>query len=54
MTPKEFTFEMQRISKDLDLEGAHREADDLMCRLLVSLGYEEGIEIFQKMEKWYA
>jgi hypothetical protein len=31
----------------------NEEIDDLMCRVLESLGYEEGVEIFRKMHKSY-
>ena len=34
--------------------GKHEDADDLMCKTLKSLGYSAGVEIFEKMEKWYA
>lgn len=35
-------------------EGSHYTADALMCDLLSSLGYEDGIEIFRNMDKWYS
>ena len=41
-------------STGYDIEGAHSEADDLMCQLLEELGYEEGVKIFKNAEKWYA
>lgn len=65
MTPKEFETHMQKISKnvmELDdqspdmpsmIEKAHVQADELMCQILTDLGYEEGIDLFKKMEKYY-
>lgn len=55
-TPKEFFAEMQKISADksTDEEGRHSWADDLMCELLTSLGYGEGVKVFEEMDKWYA
>ena len=55
-TPEEFTKKMQQIFDDFggDEEAAHGEMDDLMCEVLIELGYKEGIEIFDKQEKWYA
>lgn len=65
MTPEEFKTQMKNISKDvmeLDdqnpnmpsmIETAHIKADELMCEILIELGYEEGIKIFKRMEKYY-
>ena len=56
MTPKEFAKEMQNIcllSHD-DREIAHCDADDLLCQVLRELGYGEGVDIFEEMDKWYA
>ena len=56
MTPKEFYGRMlglEELSKK-DREVAHSKADDILCEALKSLGYEEGIEIFERMRKWYA
>ena len=54
MTKEEFKEEMLKIADNGDPESSHYEADDLMCELLGSLGYEEGVEIFENMGKWYA
>ena len=56
MTPDEFAEKMKKIIEDTGgyEEAFHGEADDLMCELLVSLGYAEGVEIFKKQPKWYA
>ena len=56
MTPEEFADRMRQIAEDTwnDAEGRHAMADELMCELLEALGYEEGIEIFDDMEKWYS
>jgi hypothetical protein len=59
MTPKEFAEKMGEIAKRVDddvrtAESCHYEADDLMETVLSELGYEEGIKIFQEMEKWYS
>lgn len=51
---KGFVNEMRRINRDDDTEMAHILADELMCKLLRELGYNEGVEIFEKMGKWYS
>jgi hypothetical protein len=60
-TPKEFATKMRDIPKILDAarrpwdaEDSHRLADAYMCDLLSELGYEEGVHIFENMNKWYA
>ena len=56
MTPDEFKETMQKIA-DIEPLGdvhAHITADNLMCQLLRTLGYSEGVEIFENMEKWYS
>lgn len=53
MAPEEFKNKMQEIADIMDEEISHPQADDLMCEVLDSLGYGEGISIFVKMPKWY-
>jgi hypothetical protein len=37
-----------------DPEMAHDEADALLVKTLRTLGYGEAMDVFEKMEKWYA
>ena len=53
MTPKEFADEMRKCESD-DIEAQHSEADDLMTHLLREHGYEEGVNVFDSMTKWYS
>lgn len=44
-----------KILKDMsDKEIAHCNADDVICDLLKSLGYEDVIREFDEIDKWYA
>lgn len=58
MTPKEFENSMlfleQEYGKGKDAEEFHLEADVLMMKVLIQLGYENGIEIFDRNPKWYS
>lgn len=56
MTPEEFENEMAKLRfvKDDDLEGRHVAMDELMCKALRSLGYDEGVDIFNNTYIWYA
>lgn len=59
MTPEEFRDRMKdlafkaRIHKDY-WEDTHFDADWLMGEVLKELGYDEGVQIFRNMPKWYA
>ena len=37
-----------------DYEETHAEADGLLCELLRRLGYQDVVEAFAKLRKWYA
>ena len=56
MTPEEFENEMAKLRfvKDDDLEGRHVAMDELMYNVLISLGYGDGVDIFNNTYKWYA
>lgn len=54
MTPAEFDAALRKIYPDYDTEAIHRESDDLMENLLISLGYGVGIEFLRKQMRWYA
>jgi len=55
MSPAEFTDAMEEIFNGLDeygdhksgTEGAHYNADSLLCAVLIDLGYEDGVKIFR-------
>ncbi len=54
-TPEEFADAMRFLNINVDhTEDRHIEMDELMCQLLISLGYEEGVEVFADTKKWYA
>ena len=54
LTPAQFAQEMTRIASMCDKEDRHGKADDLMAKLLTSLGYGKGITVYIDMDKWYA
>ena len=53
MSPDEFLEKMKAIESQSP-EYFHINADDLMCDLLRRLGYGEGIDFFEKQERWYS
>jgi hypothetical protein len=54
-SPEEFLDEMKALKEEYPRspEHFHRHADELICDLLVELGYKDGVEFFQKEKKWY-
>jgi hypothetical protein len=57
MTPQEFADKMRALSvrsQSGALNRTHLEADELMCEILREWGFNEGVDIFEEMDKWYA
>ena len=38
----------------IDRESAHREGDDILCEALRELGYNELVDEFELIRKWYS
>lgn len=36
-----------------DTEEDHREADQILCSLLMNLGYEDVVRVYESITKWY-
>ena len=57
MTPSQFKKDMTEITKGggrRDPEMEHVHADELLCKALREAGYEDGVDIYEKLDKWYA
>lgn len=53
MTPKDFEQRMSELVNDPDREQRHMVADGIMCDLLRNLGYGDGVQAFEGMDKYY-
>lgn len=51
---KEFLAEMDECAKSDDTEWAHYEADEILCKFLCECGYDELVDKFDNVNKWYA
>lgn len=54
MSPDEFLEKMKKCFDNESPEWGHINADNLMCDLLRKLGYGDGIDFFEKQERWYS
>lgn len=46
--------ELRFLQTSDDPESAHCQADDILCEFLSELGYEDVVEEYSKITKWYA
>jgi len=53
LTPAQFVRKMMEIDDMKHPDEKHTKADELMCDTLKRLGYEDGVKIFEEMDKWY-
>lgn len=54
MTREQAIEELKEQQGSGDWEVAHSEADDVLCKLLVALGYQDVVDEWEKVPKWYA
>lgn len=46
--------QLKKLQQSGDTEIAHSKADDIICELLLELGYEEVVTEYHKIDKWFA
>lgn len=54
MTREEAIKILEREQGNPDVEQAHSIADNVLIDLLDSLGYDDVIDVYEKVGKWYA
>lgn len=54
MSREEAIAALKVAAKNRDTEVAHGTADCVLCELLEALGYEDVVEEYHKVSKWYA
>ena len=37
-----------------DIESDHVKADEILCNFLLSLGYDDVVQAYDNVDKWYA
>jgi hypothetical protein len=46
--------QLQECQNNRDIEAAHGDADDILCSLLKSLGFDDVVAEYEKVNKWFA
>jgi len=54
MNRKQAIKELKKLQKTGDPEYAHGTADDILCKILKELGYQDVLDEYYKVPKWYA
>lgn len=54
MTREEAVRRLEELSKESDIEKAHRDADVILCQLLEALGMDDVVRAYDRIEMWYA
>lgn len=58
MSPEEARRELENIiniqNYEHDTEQHHMDADDTLCELLSYLGYDDIVNLYQQVDKWFA
>lgn len=54
LTREEVLISLRELQDSDDTESAHSQADYLLCDLLVQLGYEDVVQAWHRIGKWYA
>lgn len=50
---EELCEQMRTLQNSSDPEDAHGKADDILCEALKCFGYNELVELYEQVEKWY-
>ena len=51
---KKYKAQLSDLHDADDIETAHADADDILCAILTDLGYEEIVDAYNLVPKWYA
>lgn len=54
MTKQEVKAKLRELAEWDDIQTAHVEADGAIMSFLKCLGHEDVVELFDKINKWYA
>jgi len=54
MNPEDAAVIMQSFQANTDQEGAHYDADGLLCLIAREAGFGDAVDAYMEIDKWYA
>lgn len=54
MTKENAVIKLKELQTSGPSEESHMIADDILCKLLITLGCREVVKEYSKLDKWYA
>lgn len=54
MTREGALLGLYKCKQSNDIEASHVDADDILCELLIELGYNDVVSAYNKVPKWFA
>lgn len=54
LNAEEIIYRLKALQSGTDVECSHCEADDILCELLIDIGYSDVVEEYNEVDKWYA
>lgn len=51
---QKFIDKLNEVAQSQDYEMAHSVADDILCEALIALGYEDIVDAWDEVGKWYS
>ena len=54
MNRTEAIDQLRKLQASTDTEAAHSAADDIICVMLRQCGFDDVVDEYQKVEKWFA
>jgi hypothetical protein len=54
MTKEQALKKLEECQKNSDTECAHSWADEVLCQFLRAQGHDDLVEVWEKVNKWYA
>lgn len=53
MTREQALAELKELQKSFEIDEAHLAADEVLCKLLSALGYQDVVDEWEKIDKHY-
>ena len=51
---EQYKTRLRELAEEGVSEEGHIEADDILCKILIENGYEDVVNLYECIDKWYA